>query len=118
MDLVFCHQLLHHADDPMQVLREVRRVLKPGGWLLVSESCRAFVEWWIVRLLFRHPARQQHTAPQYRELVRAAGFVVTDAQYLTPAPWWSQPDFGVAERLGRSIANREPTQVRLAAQLG
>ncbi|MEO8223617.1 MAG: methyltransferase domain-containing protein [Gammaproteobacteria bacterium] len=59
VDIVFCHQLLHHASDPLAVLRELNRVLAPGGWLLVAESCRAFLEWWPVRFLFRHPRRQQ-----------------------------------------------------------
>ncbi len=116
IDLIFCHQLLHHAVDPVAVLRECRRVLVPGGWLLVSESCRAFIEWWLVRLLFRHPHREQHTAAQYCDLIRGAGFRLGDDGWLTPAPWWSQPDFGLADRLGRSIGQREPTQVRIAAQ--
>jgi SAM-dependent methyltransferase len=118
IDLVFCHQLLHHSVDPLAVLRECRRVLVPGGWLLISESCRAFLEWWPVRLLFRHPYREQHTAAQYRELVRSAGFSVSDQDWLTPAPWWSQRDLGLAARLGRAVGHREPTQVRIAARLG
>ena len=35
-DLVLCTQVLEHADDPAQVVRELRRVVKPGGRVLAS----------------------------------------------------------------------------------
>jgi SAM-dependent methyltransferase len=33
-DVVFCDNVLEHLDDPLQVFREVARVLKPGGIFL------------------------------------------------------------------------------------
>jgi ubiquinone/menaquinone biosynthesis C-methylase UbiE len=36
-DLVCISNSLHHFDDPLLVLREMERVLRPGGYLLVSE---------------------------------------------------------------------------------
>jgi ubiquinone/menaquinone biosynthesis C-methylase UbiE len=114
-DLVFCHQVLHHASDPAGVLRECRRVLAPGGWLLLAESTREFLSWWPVRLLFRHPARRQHTACEYRALVQGSGFSVEDAGYLTPAPWWSLRDLGLRRRFTGAVPRGEPTQVRMAA---
>lgn len=35
-DTVVCHQLLEHLPRPWQAVREMARVLKPGGYLLVS----------------------------------------------------------------------------------
>lgn len=35
-DLVLCTQVLEHADDPRQAVRELRRVLAPGGRVLAS----------------------------------------------------------------------------------
>ena len=35
-DLVLCTQVLEHADDPAQAVRELRRVVKPGGRVLAS----------------------------------------------------------------------------------
>ncbi len=35
-DLVLCIQVLEHADDPAQAVRELRRVVAPGGRVLAS----------------------------------------------------------------------------------
>jgi SAM-dependent methyltransferase len=35
-DLVMFHQVLEHIPQPERALREVHRILKPGGWLLLS----------------------------------------------------------------------------------
>ncbi len=61
-DIVFCHQTLHHLVAQEAALREFRRILKPGGLLLLAGSTRAYIHSWIIRLLFRHPMHVQRTA--------------------------------------------------------
>ena len=37
-DIIYCFETLHHFPDPINVVNEVRRVLKKGGLLVVSEE--------------------------------------------------------------------------------
>lgn len=116
-DLVLCHQALHHAEDQPAVLRNLFRVLRPGGTLLLAESCRTFTGSWRVRALFRHRADTQRTANAYLELVRAAGFAVAAEDVSTPSPFWSRRDFGLRERWGwERDLQREPAELQVVAR--
>ncbi len=118
VDVVFCHQSLHHVSDQASVLSEFRRVLRPGGVLLIAESCRIFVQSLWVRFFFRHPMDVQRSAHEYVELVRRAGFLVDDGRVLTSSPWWSQRDFGLREWMGWERSREdEAALVRVAALL-
>ena len=117
VDLLLCHQTFHHLVDQDAAIAEFFRVLKPGGILLFAESTRRYIHSWIIRLLFRHPMDVQKTAPEYLALVRAAGFVVPDAQVSYPFLWWSREDLGLMERALRlrPPAVREETLINLVA---
>lgn len=104
VDLLLCHQLLHHVREQRRVLAEFHRVLCPGGALLLAESCESFVSLPWVRLLFRHPMDAQRTADQYLALVRDAGFELSAVS--TPDPWWSRRDLGLVA--GRSESGARP----------
>lgn len=116
LDMVFCHQTLHHVGDQSRALAEFRRVLNPGGILLIAESCRPFTHSPWVRILFRHPNDAQRSADGYLELLRAAGFSFDEASVATPNPFWLRPDFGLREWLGRPARRAsEPRLVYVAA---
>jgi ubiquinone/menaquinone biosynthesis C-methylase UbiE len=44
-DVVYAHQVLQHLSDPVRALREMRRVLRPGGTLAVRDSDYAAFVW-------------------------------------------------------------------------
>lgn len=120
VDLVFCHQTLHHLVHQERALAEFRRVLKPGGLLLLAESTREYIDTWTIRLLFRHPMEVQKSAEGYLELLRRAGFVFGPENVSFPYLWWSRTkDFGLLERWGIKAppppGKRKETLVNVAA---
>lgn len=116
LDLVLCHQTLHHVVPQERVLREFHRVLAPGGVLLLAESCRDFIHSTPVRLLFRHPNEVQRSAAEYQQLVRAAGFDLHPDHVTTSTPFWTQPDWGLLAKWGwRRPPAGEPTEITLVA---
>jgi ubiquinone/menaquinone biosynthesis C-methylase UbiE len=116
VDLVFCHQTFHHLTRQQMALQEFYRVLKPGGLLLFAESTRAYIQSWIIRLLFRHPMHLQRSAPEYLAMIRAHGFTVTPQHVSLPYLWWSRPDLGAFEFFGFGVpTQREETLLNLVA---
>ncbi|KAG6013700.1 hypothetical protein E4U54_006418 [Claviceps lovelessii] len=45
-DVVVCHQVLQHVSDPVGILREMRRVAKPGGLVAARESDYGSFTWY------------------------------------------------------------------------
>lgn len=84
-DVVHAHQVLQHVGDPIQALREMRRVAKPGGIVAARDSDYAAFSWypllpeldeWL--RLYRAAARGNGGEPDAGRRVlgwaRAAGF--------------------------------------------
>jgi SAM-dependent methyltransferase len=116
VDLVFCHQTLHHIVAQADALAEFFRVLKPGGVLLMGESTSAYIRSWLIRLLFRHPMHVQRTAQEYIGMVQRAGFEVRPECVSLPYLWWSRWDLGFKEWIGVPVPkNHEETLVNLVA---
>lgn len=105
-DVVHAHQVLQHVADPVQALREMRRVAQPGGLVAARDADYAGFLWfpmlpaldhWLD--LYRRAARANGGEPDAgRRLLswaRAAGFTEVTATastwcYATPEEraWW------------------------------
>jgi ubiquinone/menaquinone biosynthesis C-methylase UbiE len=82
-DVVFCRQVLHHADDLPAFLHEIGRVLKPGGVFLATREQVAENDTQLKELLGNHPLNhitQDEKAfkrSEYLKAISAAGFSKT-----------------------------------------
>lgn len=67
-DLVLVASVLHQADDPAAILKEARRILKPGRMLVI-------VEWGGSNIAGGPPLEMRLLPPRARALAESAGFI-------------------------------------------
>ena len=92
MDIIFCHQTLHHLIDQASALHEFRRVLKNDGMLVLAESTKVFIESLAIDMLFRHPSESQKYSYEYLDLISNSGFDVSPNSLRYPNFWWTRID--------------------------
>lgn len=72
-DLVLCNSVLHHLPDPAQLLREVARLIAPGGGLLIKDLLRPGNEAELRDLVERHASTDTpYQRRLFAESLRAA----------------------------------------------
>jgi SAM-dependent methyltransferase len=72
-DLITCLDVIEHTPDDRATLRELRRVCKPGGWLLVTVP--AYQALWSLHDEANHHYRR-YVRPMLREAAIEAGWLV------------------------------------------
>ncbi|HEX8599142.1 MAG TPA: class I SAM-dependent methyltransferase [Chloroflexia bacterium] len=77
-DLVTALDVIEHIEDDLGTLRELYRVLRPGGTLLMSVPAYKFL-WGAQDEISNH--KRRYVAPQVRERLRATGFKVRRLSY-------------------------------------
>jgi 2-polyprenyl-6-hydroxyphenyl methylase / 3-demethylubiquinone-9 3-methyltransferase len=69
MDAVTCFDVLEHVEDKEPTLREIRRVLKPGGWFFFDTFSKTFwsrlILIWLGEIVVRFIERGTHYWPWF-----------------------------------------------------
>ncbi|HEX7794194.1 MAG TPA: class I SAM-dependent methyltransferase, partial [Vicinamibacterales bacterium] len=58
-DAVFDFGILHHIPDWQKAVREIARVLRPGGLFFFEEVTGQALQRWLYRTFFDHPAKNR-----------------------------------------------------------
>jgi len=82
-DTVISGNAFHYFDDPSVVLKEMERMLKPGGNLIILDWCKDFLVCricdWVLRRI--DPAHQQcYTQTEFHHLLNSTGFEIHQAR--------------------------------------
>lgn len=93
-DMIFFNHVIEHIPDDMAALKEIRRILAPGGRLVLgapNEGC-----WWWQLAYQRDPESLKttdhvhfYTLPLIRERMENAGFRILETKYMG----WGPPDW-------------------------
>ncbi|HEX9439026.1 MAG TPA: class I SAM-dependent methyltransferase [Roseiflexaceae bacterium] len=75
-DAVVDYGSIHHIPPWPQALREIARVLRPGGTFYFEDLFRGFISAWPIRALFDHPQATQFTAAEFRAALEETGLSV------------------------------------------
>jgi len=90
-DAVVCANSFHYYRQPLPVLKEFRRVLRPGGCLVLADWCDDFLicklGHWALRLadrarLHRYALKRCYSMKQFSELLTMAGFRIVSGRRL------------------------------------
>jgi ubiquinone/menaquinone biosynthesis C-methylase UbiE len=80
-DIAFCHQVLQHVKDPIGVLKEMTRVVKPGGIIAARDADYRTFAW------YPEPAALNKWGEVYQKVAKMNGGEPNAGRYLQSWAW-------------------------------
>ena len=92
-DVVFCNHVMEHVESDIKAMKEILRVLKPGGWAIMQSPVYPEQEKTLEDATITDPADRERIYGQndhlrkfgrdYGQRIAKAGFKVTEIDYLS-----------------------------------
>ncbi len=79
-DAVFDFGIIHHVPNWIDALKEIYRVLKPGGRFYCEEIFEAFINFPIWRMLLDHPLENRFDYLKFINGLKETGFVIMSSK--------------------------------------
>lgn len=86
-DAIFDFGIIHHIPNWKECIRELRRVLKPGGKIIIEDLSRETFTKGIGRLwriLSDHPYESMYTAGEFNDYLMESGFKILNYKQSNP----------------------------------
>lgn len=90
-DVIACNNAFHLVQDGRAAMREFRRVLQPGGRVIIVDWCRNAPQMAAMVALFRltdRQARRLHGVESLTDLMQSQGFTITHCERFRVRPMW------------------------------
>ena len=89
-DAVVDYGVIHHIPHWQQTLKEIARVLKPGGTFYFEDLLKSLISTWPAPIFFEHPQATQFYGREFRSELESAGLRVQK--------WRQLGEFAIAGR--------------------
>lgn len=81
-DVVVDYGVIHHIPHWQQALKEIMRVLKPGGTFYFEDLLKELISTWPAPVFFNHPQATQFYGGEFRSELETAGLHVQKLRQL------------------------------------
>jgi ubiquinone/menaquinone biosynthesis C-methylase UbiE len=76
-DAVFNMGILHHVEEWRDAIKEIYRVLKPGGVFLFEDIFRPLIDSFLFRIQYTHPEKGKFSDHEFVATLEQTGFTLT-----------------------------------------
>ena len=106
-DVVFCNHVMEHVESDIKAMKEILRVLRPGGWAIMQSPVYNYLEETLEDPTITDPSERERIYGQndhlrkygkdYGDRIRSAGFEVKEDDYLNELDeetrkWYALPE--------------------------
>ncbi len=77
-DVIFIFTVLHHVPDYPKALKEINRILKPGGFLLIDELNKRLLDFFDRFMGIKHPEKSRFEWFEFYRAIKNAKMIIVD----------------------------------------